>query len=72
MRVIIYDRIAPLVSDELDAPVGQARALDAGIVEELHVNPRANHRECWIRDPDGYVVVVVGDVGNAGGRESAR
>ncbi|MEJ7801744.1 MAG: hypothetical protein WKF60_14575, partial [Ilumatobacter sp.] len=28
------------------------------IVEDVHVNPLAQHREIWLRDPDGYVVVV--------------
>ena len=47
-----------------DKAVAQARALGAEILEEPHVNPRANHRECWIRDPDGYVVVLVSNVGD--------
>jgi catechol 2,3-dioxygenase-like lactoylglutathione lyase family enzyme len=55
-----------------DEAVRQARNLGAEILEEPHVNPRANHRECWIRDPDGYVVVVVSDVGDVDGRESVR
>jgi catechol 2,3-dioxygenase-like lactoylglutathione lyase family enzyme len=28
--------------------------------EEPHVNPNAGHREIWLRDPDGYVVVIAG------------
>jgi catechol 2,3-dioxygenase-like lactoylglutathione lyase family enzyme len=51
---------------EFDAAVAQARALNAAILEEPHVNPRANHRECWIRDLDGYVVVLVSEVGDLG------
>jgi hypothetical protein len=47
-----------------DEAVAQARALNADILEEPHVNPRANHRECWIRDPDGYIVVLVSEVGD--------
>jgi hypothetical protein len=47
-----------------DEAVAQARALNAEILEKPHVNPRANHRECWIRDPDGYVVVLVSDGGD--------
>jgi hypothetical protein len=30
------------------------------------VNPNARHLECWVRDPDGYVVVLVGRNGDAG------
>ena len=40
--------------------VARARELGADILEEPHVNPNANHRECWLRDPDGYVVVLAG------------
>lgn len=43
-----------------DAAVERARALAAEIVEEPHFNENANHRECWLRDPDGYVVVLAG------------
>ena len=44
--------------EDFDACVTRARDLKAKILEEPHDNPSANHRECWIRDPDGYVVVV--------------
>jgi catechol 2,3-dioxygenase-like lactoylglutathione lyase family enzyme len=43
-----------------DVAVARARELRADILEEPHVNPNANHRECWLRDPDGYVVVLAG------------
>jgi catechol 2,3-dioxygenase-like lactoylglutathione lyase family enzyme len=46
--------------DDFDAAVGRARSLRAQVVEEPHVNPNAGHREMWIRDPDGYVVVIAG------------
>ncbi len=38
------------------------RAVNAGaqVLEPLHLNPLAQHREFWLRDPDGYVVVVAG------------
>jgi catechol 2,3-dioxygenase-like lactoylglutathione lyase family enzyme len=44
--------------DAFDAAVQRARALGASFLEEPHVNPSAGHRECWIRDPDGYKVVL--------------
>lgn len=44
--------------DELDAAVERARLLDAEVVEELHVNAAPGHREIWLRDPDGYLVVL--------------
>ncbi len=48
-----------------DAVVGQARALRAQIIEEPHFNPRPSHREMWLRDPDGYVVVIAGPDGES-------
>jgi catechol 2,3-dioxygenase-like lactoylglutathione lyase family enzyme len=51
------------VSD-FDAAVHRARSLKAKIVEEPHVNPNARQKEIWIRDPDGYVVVLAGPGGN--------
>ena len=44
--------------DDFDAAVERARSLKAEVIEEPHVNPQAGHREMWIRDPDGYVVVI--------------
>lgn len=51
--------------DDFDAAVGRARSLRAQFVEEPHVNPNAQHREMWIRDPDGYVVVIAGPDGES-------
>lgn len=47
------------VSD-FDAAVARARSLRAEIIAEPHFNPRPQHREIWLRDPDGYVVVLAG------------
>jgi catechol 2,3-dioxygenase-like lactoylglutathione lyase family enzyme len=47
------------VSD-FDAAVERARSLNAQVIEEPHVNPNAGQKEMWIRDPDGYVVVLAG------------
>jgi hypothetical protein len=30
------------------------------------VNPLAHHREFWLRDPEGYIVVVAGSYGDTG------
>jgi hypothetical protein len=51
--------------DDFDAVVEQARALRAQIIEEPHFNPRPRHREVWLRDLDGYVVVVAGPDGES-------
>lgn len=51
--------------DDFDAAVGRARSLGAEVVEEPHVNPAPQHREMWLRDPDGYVVEVCSPDGEA-------
>lgn len=43
--------------DDLDAVTGRVRGVRAETVADVHVNPNAGHRELWIRDPDGYLVV---------------
>ena len=53
-------------TDEFDKAVERVIALRAGILEEPRVNPNANHREVWLRDPDGYVVVIAGRYGDLG------
>ena len=45
-------------SAEYPAAVERARAVGAEFLEDDHVNELAHHREIWLRDPDGYVVVV--------------
>lgn len=47
-------------TESFDAAVARAGALGAQVLEEPHVNPNAGHREIWLRDPDGYVVVIAG------------
>lgn len=44
--------------DDLDAAVERARAAAAAVATDLHVNPNAGHREIWLRDLDGYLVVL--------------
>jgi predicted enzyme related to lactoylglutathione lyase len=51
--------------DDFDAAVSRVRALGAEVIEEPHVNPAPQHRETWIRDPDGYVVVLASPDGEA-------
>lgn len=59
--------------DDFDAVTQRAAELSAGIVLPRHRNPPEgedggpNHWECWIRDPDGYVVVVCSPDGSASG-----
>jgi len=51
--------------DDFDAAVERSRSLHAQIIQEPQVNPNAAHREIWIRDPDGYVVVIASPDGEA-------
>lgn len=39
---------------DFDTKVQRIRAMGSRIVNEVHVNPNAGHREIWIRDLDGY------------------
>ena len=57
-RVLLWFEV-----NNFDAAVRRARSLHAEIVEEPHVNLRAHHKEIWIRDPDGFVVVLAGPDG---------
>jgi len=51
--------------DDFDATVRRARALNAKVLLKPHVNPAPGHREIWLRDPDGYVVVIASPDGEA-------
>ena len=42
---------------DFDATVARIRAAGATIETDVHVNPNAGHREIWLRDLDGYLVV---------------
>jgi catechol 2,3-dioxygenase-like lactoylglutathione lyase family enzyme len=47
-------------TDTFDAAVDRATRIRAQVLEPPKVNPNAGHREIWVRDPDGYVVVIAG------------
>lgn len=56
--------------DDFDAAVARATTLGATIVMPPHRNPPEgdggpNHRELWLRDPDGYLVVIASPDGEA-------
>ena len=44
----------------ITAAYQRAVAAGAEVIEALKINPLANHREFWLRDPNGYVIVVAG------------
>ena len=57
--------------DDFDAAVSRAAELEAEILLPKHRNPPEgdggpNHWECWLRDPDGYTVVLASPDGSAG------
>lgn len=57
--------------DDFDAAVARAEQLKAEIVKPKHRNPPdgrggPNHWEMWLRDPEGYTVVLASPEGTAG------
>ena len=55
-------------TDEFDQAMARITASKAEILEGPMINQNAQHREVWLRDPDGYVVVVAGGYGDLGER----
>jgi catechol 2,3-dioxygenase-like lactoylglutathione lyase family enzyme len=51
--------------DDFDDAVARARSLGAEVLQDVHVNPAPRHWELWLRDPDGYVVVLASPDGSA-------
>jgi catechol 2,3-dioxygenase-like lactoylglutathione lyase family enzyme len=57
-------------TDDFEAAVARAAELGAEIILPRHRNPASgdggpNHWECWLRDPDGYTVVLASPDGSA-------
>ncbi len=52
--------------DDFDQAMQRVAELKAEVLKPRHRNPRPNHWECWLRDPDGYTVVVASPDGSAG------
>jgi catechol 2,3-dioxygenase-like lactoylglutathione lyase family enzyme len=50
--------------DDFDGAVERSRAAGFEVVMDVHLNPNAGQRELWLRDPDGYVVVVAEEHGS--------
>lgn len=53
-------------ADDFDAAVERVIAHNVQILEPPKVNTNANHREIWLRDPNGYVVVIASSYGDLG------
>ena len=63
--------IVPIILGDEAKALEAAETLKADIVLPRHVNPPEgyggpNHFECWMRDPDGYLVVIASPDGTAG------
>jgi catechol 2,3-dioxygenase-like lactoylglutathione lyase family enzyme len=59
--------------DDFDAAMTRVAELKPEIVLAKHRNPPdhdggPNHWECWLRDPDGYTVVLASPDGTADGK----
>ncbi|MGA6981039.1 MAG: VOC family protein [Candidatus Sulfotelmatobacter sp.] len=57
--------------DDFDAAISRAHSMKADVLLPRHRNPPSgdggpNHWECWLRDPDGYTVVLASPDGSAG------
>lgn len=58
--------------DELDAAIARAQEMSVEVILPRHRNPPEgdggpNHWEIWLRDPDGYKVVLASPDGTADG-----
>ncbi len=53
-------------SEHVEQDFERATQAQAEVLEPLHVNPLANHLEFWLREPNGYVVVVASPYGHLG------
>ncbi|TWI66601.1 glyoxalase/bleomycin resistance protein/dioxygenase superfamily protein [Pseudoduganella lurida] len=53
-------------TDDFDDAVDRAAANGAKVVDGPKENRNAQHRELWLNDPDGYVVVIAGPYGDVG------
>ena len=45
-------------AEAFDEAVQRAHDSGAEIVTDVHVNPNSRHREIWLRDLDGYQIVL--------------
>jgi catechol 2,3-dioxygenase-like lactoylglutathione lyase family enzyme len=45
---------------DFEATVEAVRETRATVVRDVHTNPNALQQEIWVRDPDGYLVVLAG------------
>lgn len=53
-------------TEDFDEAVDRIASLSAKVLDGPRENRNASHREIWVRDPDGYVVVIAGPYGDVG------
>jgi catechol 2,3-dioxygenase-like lactoylglutathione lyase family enzyme len=53
--VLVWFEVADFAS-----AVEQVRTAGATVERDVHTNPNAGQQEIWLRDPDGYLVVLAG------------
>jgi len=58
--------------DDFEDAIARATEMNARVILPRHRNPLEgdggpNHWECWLRDPDGYIVVLASPDGSANG-----
>lgn len=53
-------------TEDFDEAVERAASISATVLDGPRENTNATHREIWLRDPDGYVVVISGPYGDTG------
>jgi catechol 2,3-dioxygenase-like lactoylglutathione lyase family enzyme len=58
------------LTEDTETAQKRAKALSATFLEEMKVNPNAQHREFWLQAPDGYVVVIAGPHDDLGARQA--
>src|ERR1043166_7398841 len=51
-------------AEDFEAAVARAEELKAYIIKPRHRSENA-HWECWLRDPDGYTIVLSSPLGSA-------
>ncbi|MBI4664221.1 MAG: hypothetical protein HY735_35955 [Verrucomicrobia bacterium] len=51
--------------DDFDAAVARAEEMKAEVIKPRHRSENA-HWECWLRDPEGYAIVLASPLGSAG------
>lgn len=52
-------------TEDFDAAVARATELNAAVIKPRYRHVGAQHWQCWLRDPDGYTVVLSSPDGTA-------